>query len=118
MTDKSANHLTTKHAHEVGIDDSLPPNPNQKPTKYEQIRTRVNKENKEKFMDIVEEMLQDPTTQPYPGVSIRGIKGNGYYNENYGGESGFFVGIHIEGRFVGQIKKAQLISGQQLKILQ
>ena len=117
LTDKSTNHLTSKHGDVLGIDDPLPPNPNQKPTKYKQIRTRVSKENKEKFGDIVEEILKDPTTEPYPDVSMRGIKGHGYYTENYG-ESGFFVGIHTEGEFAGQIKKAQPISDQQLKTLQ
>ena len=48
---------------------------------------------------------------------MRGIKGHGYYTENYD-ESGFFVGIHTEGEFAGQIKKAQPISDQQLKTLQ
>ena len=62
MTDKSTNHLTSKHADVLGINDPLSPNPNQKLTKYKQIRTRVNKENKEKFEDIVEEILKDPTT--------------------------------------------------------
>ena len=95
MTDKSTNHLTSKHGDVLGIDDPLPANPNQKPTKYKQIRTRVNKENKEKFGDIIiiEEILKDPTTEPYPDVSIRGIKGHGYHTEKYG-EFGFFVGIH------------------------
>ena len=92
LTDKSTNHLTSKHGDVLGIDDPLPPNPNQKPTKYEQTRTRVNKENKEKFGDTVEEILKDPNTEPYPDVSMRGIK--------------------------GQIKKAQPISEQQLKTLQ
>ena len=117
LTDKSTNHLTSKHGDVLGIDDPLPPNPNQKPTKYEKIRTRINKENKEKFGDTVEEILKDPNTEPYPDVSMRGIKGHGYYTENYG-ESGFFVDIHTEGEFKGQIKKAQPISEQQLKILQ
>ena len=48
---------------------------------------------------------------------MRGIKGHGYYSEDYG-ESGFFVGIHTEGEFKDQIKKAQPISEQQLKTLQ
>ena len=117
LTDKSTNHLTSKHGDVLGIDDPLPPNPNQKPTKYEKTQTRINKENKEKFGDTVEEILKDPNTEPYPDVSMRGIKGHGYYTENYG-ESGFFVGIHTEGEFKGQIKKAQPISEQQLKILQ
>jgi hypothetical protein len=36
--------------------------------------------------------------------------------EDYG-ESGFFVGIHTEGEFAGQIKKAQPLSEKQLEIL-
>ena len=80
------------------------------------MRTRINKENKEKFGDIVEEILRDPNTEPYPGVSIRGVKSHGYYTENYG-ESGFFVGIHTEGEFTGQIKKAQSVTPEQLQKL-
>lgn len=113
LTDKSTNHLTSKHGDVLGIDDPLPPKPNQKPTIYKQIRTRINKENKEKFGEIVEEILKDTTTELYPDVSLRGIKGHGYYTKNYG-ESGFFVGIHTEGEFAGQIKKAQPISDRQL----
>ena len=117
LTDKSTNHLTSKHAHSLGIDDPLPPNPNQNPTAYKQTRTRVNNENKEKFTDILEEILKDSNTEPFSDVSIRGIKSHGYYTEEYG-ESGFFVGIHKEGEFTGQIKKAQPISDKQLKTLQ
>ena len=116
LTDKSANHLTSKHGHEVGIDDPLPPNPSQKPTKYKQVRTRINNENKEKFGDILEKILQDPNTEPFPGVSIRGINGQGYYTKDYG-ENGFFIGIHTEGQFAGQIIKAQPISQRQLEFL-
>lgn len=116
LTDKSANHLTSKHGHEVGIDDPLPPNPNQKTTKYKQVRTRINNENKEKFGDILEKILQDPNTESFPGVSIRGINGQGYYNKDYG-ENGFFIGIHTEGEFTGQIKKAQPMSDPQLDFL-
>jgi hypothetical protein len=48
LTDKSTNHLTSKHGHVLGIDDPLPPNPNQKPENIhpQHIRTRINKENK------------------------------------------------------------------------
>lgn len=116
LTDKSANHLTSKHGHEVGIDDPLPPNPNQKTTKYKQVRTRINNENKEKFGEILEKILQDPNTESFPGVSIRGINGQGYYNKDYG-EDGFFIGIHTEGEFTGQIKKAQPMSDPQLDFL-
>jgi hypothetical protein len=86
-----------------------------KTKKYKQIRTRISEENKEKFRDIVEEIMRDPNTEPYPDVSIRGIKGHGYYTEKYGG---FFIGIHKEGDFTGEMKKAQPISDQQLKTLQ
>ena len=64
----------------------------------------------------MEEILKDPTTEPIPDVSIRGIKGHGYYSEDYG-ESGFFVGIHTEGEFTGQIKKAQPVTPEQLEKL-
>ena len=45
---------------------------------------------------------------------MRGIKGHGYYTENYG-ESGFFVGIHKEGEFTGLIMKAQPVTPEQLE---
>jgi hypothetical protein len=119
LTDKSTNHLTSKHAHQVGIDDPLPPLPNQKPGKYPfaNIRTRINKENKKQFCDILENILHNTNTDPYPGVDMHGIKGQGFHTEDYGGEGGFFIGIHEEGPFKGQIKKAQPISEQQLEIL-
>jgi hypothetical protein len=117
LTDKSANHLTSKHGHDLGIDDPLPPSPNQKPGKFPKIRTRINKENKKEFTDTLEKILQDPNTEVFPGVSIRGIKGHGYYTEDYG-ESGFFVGITTEGELAGQITKAQPVSDKQLKTLQ
>jgi hypothetical protein len=92
LTDKSLNHLTSKHAYALDIDDPLPTHPNQKPTKYKQARTRINKVNKRKFGDTVEKILEDPNTEVFPDISIRGI--------------------------TGQIKKAQPISDAQLKILQ
>lgn len=116
MTDKSADHLTSKHGHEVGMDDLLPPNSSQKSTPYKQVPTRINNDNKEKFGDTVQGIFKDPNTEPYPDVIIRGIKGHGYYTENYD-ESGFFVGIHTEGEFTGQIKKAQSVTAEQLQNL-
>ncbi len=117
LTDKSANHLTSKHAHALGIDDPLPPSLNQKPGKFTQIRTRINKENKKQFTGTLEKILQDPNTEVFPGVSIRGIKGHGYYTQDYG-QSGFFIGIHTEGEFAGQIMKAQPVTPEQLEKLQ
>ena len=61
-------------------------------TKITIVENQVKPENKEKFGDTLEEILKDPTTEPYQDVSMRGIKGHGYYTENYG-ESGGFVGI-------------------------
>jgi len=117
LTDKSANHLTSKHAHDLGIDDPLPPSLNQKPGKFTQIRTRINKENKKQFTGTLEKILQDPNTEVFPGVSISGIKGHGYYTEDYG-QSGFFIGIHTEGEFAGQIMRAQPVTPEQLEKLQ
>jgi len=116
LTDKSANHLTSKHAHDLGIDDPLPPSPNQKPGKFPKIRTRINKANKKEFTDTLEKILQDPNTEVFPGVSIRKIKSHGYYTEDYS-EFGFFVGIHTEGEFAGQIINAQPVGEKQLDFL-
>ena len=116
LTDKSANHLMSKHGEVLGIDDPLPPEPNQKPGKYGKIRTWINNQNKKQFTDTLEKILEDPDTSVFPDVSMRGIKGHGYYTENYG-ESGFFVGIHTEAEFAGQIKKAQPVTPEQLEYL-
>lgn len=117
MTDKSTNHLTSKHGHAVGIDDPLPPLPNQKPGKYPKIRTRINNQNKKQFTDTLEKIVEDPNNSIYQNVSMRGIKGHGSYTEDYG-ESGFFVGIHTEGEFAGLIMKAQPVTPEQLEDLQ
>lgn len=114
LKDKSTNHLLSKHGDALGIDDPLPPNPNQKLTKYKQTRTRVNKENKKQFAGTLEKIIQNPKTEVFPDVSIRGIRGQVYYTKDYGG---FIIGIHTEGEFAGQIMKAQPISDPQLKML-
>jgi len=116
LTDKSTNHLTSKHGDVLGIDDPLPPLPNQKPGKYAKIRTRINNQNKKQFTDTLDKILEDPNTSVFPDVSMRGIKGHGYYTEDYG-ESGFFVGIHKEGEFAGLIMKAQPVTPEQLEDL-
>jgi hypothetical protein len=117
LSDKSLSHLTSKHADAIGIDDPLPILPNQKATKYKQVRTRINKENKKKFGDTLEKILEDPNTKVFPEISMRGIAGHGYYIENYG-ECGFFIGISTEDKLAGYITKAQPISEVQLKVLQ
>ncbi len=60
---------------------------------------------KEKFGDILEEILESPNTESFPVVSMRGIKGRGYYTDKYGEKKGFFIGGYTEGEFTGQIKK-------------
>ena len=116
MSDKSINHLTSKHGDALGIDNHLPPDPAQKSTGYKRIRTRINNENKEKFVDTVEEILKDLTTEICSNVSVCGIKDQGHYIADYE-ESGFFVGIHSEVKFAGQIKKAQPMNDKQLRVL-
>ena len=75
LTDKSENHLTSKHGHEFGVDDPLPRNPNQKLTKYEQPRTRLNNENKAKVREEIKSSRSNADSDIYPDVSIRGIQG-------------------------------------------
>ena len=72
----------------------------------------------EKFTDVVEDILQSPESEFFPEVTMRGIKGRGYFNKNYGDGEGFFVGINDEGEFKGQVKKAQSVSPKQYRILE
>ena len=113
LTDKSVSHLTSKHGHKFGVDDPLPLPPNQKPTKYEQIRTRLNKENKAKVGKEIESILSNPESDVYLDVSIRGIQGRVYHCR----DTDRVVGIHTEGEFKGQIMKGQPISDPQLDLL-
>ena len=113
LTDKSENHLTSKHGHKFGVDDPLPRNPNQKPTKYEQTRTRLNNENKVKVREEIQSILSNTNSDIYLDVSIRGIEGQVYHCK----DTNRVVGIHTEGEFAGQIMKAQPISGRQLEFL-
>ncbi len=117
LTDKSTNHLTSKHGHDLGINDPLPPSSDQNPGKFPKIRTRINKHNKKQFADTLEKILQDPKTQVFPNINIRGKKGQDYFTDDYG-PSGFFIGIMTEGEFADQIIKAQPVGDKQLKILQ
>ena len=113
LTDKSENHLTSKHGHKFSVDDPLPRNPNQKPTKYEQTRTRLNNENKAKVREEIKSILSNTNSDIYPDVSIRGIQGRVYHCK----DTNRVVGIHTEGEFAGQIMKAQPISDPQLDLL-
>lgn len=90
------------HNREFGINYPLPPNPNQKPTKYKQTRTRLNKENKAKFREEINSSLSNTNTDIYYDVSIRGVQGRVYHDK----ENDRIVGIHTKGEFAGQIMKA------------
>lgn len=70
-----------------------------------------------KKYSATEKILQDPKTKVLPDVKIRGENGHGYYNPNYGGENGAFVGIPTEGKMAGKITKVQPLSAEQLRIL-
>ena len=111
LTDRSLNHLTSKHGHKFGVDDPLPRNPNQKPTKYEQTLTRLNNENKAKVREEISSILSNTNSEVFTDVSIRGIQGRVYHFEER------VVGIHTEGEFAGQIVKTQPISKQQKTLL-
>jgi hypothetical protein len=113
LTDKSENHLTSKHGHKFGVDNPLPRNPNQKPTKFEQTRTRLNNENKAKVREEIKSILSNTKSDVYTDVSIRGIQGRVYHCK----DTNRVVGIHTEGKFAGQIMKAQPISERQLEFL-
>lgn len=113
LTDKSENHLTSKHGHKFGVNDLLPRNPNQKTTKFKQTRTRINNENKAKVREQIKSILSDTKSKVYTDVSIRGIQGRVYHCK----DTNRVVGIHTEGEFAGQIMKAQPISERQLELL-
>jgi hypothetical protein len=113
LTDKSENHFTSKHGHKFGVDDPFPRNPNQKPTKYEQPRTRLNNENKAKVREEIKSILSNTNSDIYPDVSIRGIQGRIYHCK----DTNRVIGIHTEGEFAGQIMKAQPITEGQLEFL-
>lgn len=126
LSESSLDHLLTKDGHNLGINDKLPPNPNQKPTKYEQVRTRVNGETRNQFVHEAQALLNDAQfIESFPTIEIRGVKGRGYVyaNPDYPGINenneiaGLFFGIHEEGIFAGQIKKVQPITQAQLNIL-
>lgn len=113
LTEKSLNHLTSKHGHQFGVNDPLPTNPNQKSTKHKQIRTRTNKKNNAKVCEAIQSVLSNPENEIYPNVKIRGIQSRIYFCE----ETNRMVGIFTEGKLKDQIIKANEISDEQLEIL-
>ena len=62
LTEGSSKHLCSKHGHQVGINDPLPPNPNAKVRKHPQIRTKTdNPANELFFANIVERVIESTT---------------------------------------------------------
>lgn len=122
LKDKSANHLTSKHGHVVGITDPLPVPSNQKLKKYPsaEIRTRINKKNKQTMGNKIEEILQSPDTKIFSNITMRGIPGHGYFTSNYiyKDNVGFFIGITTDNEFDNIIIKAQPITTRQFKMLE
>ena len=70
LTNKPENHLTSKHGHRFSVDDPLPCNPNEKPTKYKQTQTRLNNENKAKVRKEIKNILSNPKNDIYTDISI------------------------------------------------
>jgi hypothetical protein len=120
LTDKSSSHLVSNHGHDIGINDLLPVNPNQKLSKYpsKNLRTRVNEENKRIFRNTLQEYLLDLDTDVRRGITIRGQEGIGYLTTKHPGDTKwYFMGGPIEGPLKNNILRAQGISPQQYEIL-
>ena len=123
MKEKTIQHEVSKHGHTSGIDDVLPRDENQKPTKYPQVRTRVNNENKDKMFAFAEDIIQDAEhSKVYSSVSWRGTNSDVYYNTNpkhqeYAAPLGTVVIIPNTGNETDQIAKIGPIGETQLEIL-
>ena len=79
LTRSSSKHLCATHSHQVSIND-----PNVKPKKYPQIKTKISNANELVFGDIIETVMQSPE-KIYTDVKIRGVTGHGYFTtDNFG----------------------------------
>lgn len=118
LVERSNNHFTEKHGHEIGINDTLPAAKNETFGNHTRTHTRINNANKKTFANTLEKILQNSKTRVFPNISIRGIQGHGYYTEDYGNGVGFFIGIPTEGKKAGTITKAHSINERQFDILE
>ena len=91
----------------------MPRDPNAKQTNYKQTRTRLNSENKAKVRSEIKNILANSKTKPHPDIIIRGVQGRVYHCQ----DTDRVVAIHTEGKFAGQVMKAQPISPEQLNLL-
>ena len=115
LTEKSESHLITKHGAEMGINDPLPANPNQKSTKYDsqKMRTRVNQENREIARNTIQGILLSEDTEIFDNIKIRGTLGKAYYCPI----NNLVIGVHKQGDLKDQIVKTQPLSNAQLEKL-
>jgi hypothetical protein len=113
IVNSSVDHLLSKHGHSFGINDTLITDPNQKPTKYPQIRTRINSCNRIHFSESRREFAQGSNLIVFENVNIHGPLGKIYFSE----ETGRVVALETQGPNAGKITKAQPISGGQINIL-
>lgn len=109
----SLDHLLSKHGHTFGIDERLQLNPNQKPTKYPQIRTKINGANRNQYRENLKQFGQNPDLTVFEDVLIRGEPGKAYFCE----ETQRVIDIATEGLKAGQIIKAQPLGQFQINIL-
>ena len=109
----SLDHLLTNHGHTFGIDDPIELNPNQKESKYKQIRTRLTPGNPNLFRENIKEKGKNPDLQVFTDLCIRGELGRGYYDPG----TNRIVAVATEGAKAGQIIKAQPLSEIQINIL-
>ena len=109
----SLDHLLSKHGHSFDINDAFPLNPNQKPTKYPQIRTKISSGNRDQFRGNIKEFGQNSDLTIFKDLKIRGKLGRAYFCE----ETRRVVGISTEGPDAGRIIKAQPLGEVQINIL-
>lgn len=80
LTKKSSSHITSKHGHQLGVDDRLPPNASDQNSKYPKIYTRTNKETETVVGNTIQTILLDKQTVFYSKVNIKGQDGVCWYN--------------------------------------
>lgn len=83
LTKKSLSHGTSKHGHQAGVNDPLPQDPKQKPTKFSPIRTRVNDLNNALVGDRLENAMQDRETEIYKNFKFKDLPARCYHSEKY-----------------------------------
>jgi hypothetical protein len=80
-SDRSLDHLVSKHGHRFGVNDPLPMDSKQQDTNYfeRKIRTRLTPENRNQFRNNLQEFGHNSDLVPFYNISIRGKKNDVYY---------------------------------------